>query len=232
MLMSKIRILYKKYKYQLLIIAVIAVTAFAWVAVKANPPGTTGFIVKKHYDLPPYFMYEGNLYRFFNPNGQETIGEVVHTEKILSACESWQMPKNNLESNALSEGEEIYFVKDEITRLYTYSTFKEKYLKWEMTVDKPVIAVTDHTNGRQQVIVPMLKYGDKLYMVEEFDSDNGDYGTVDGGTVIKTVPLTEIPAENCTSNFLPEGTVLKVAEDGSFINCHAHSDICVMVPVN
>ncbi len=230
--MEKIRILYEKYKYQLLIVAVMAVTAFAWVTVEANPPGTTGFIVKKHYHLPPYFMHEGNLYRFFNPNGQETIGEVVHTEKTLSACESWQMPENNLESNALFEGEEVYFVKDDTTRLYTYSTLKGKYLKWELIVDKPIIAVTDHTNGGQQLIVPMLKYDDRLYMMEEYMSNDGDYGTVDGGTVVKTVPLTEIPAENCTSNFLPEGTVLKVAEDGSFINCHDYSNMYVMKPVN
>lgn len=230
--MEKIKDLYEKHKYQLLIAVVLTATAFAWMNIEANPPGTTGFIIKKHYDLPPYFMCEGNLYRFFNPNGQETIGEVVYTEKTLSACESWQMPENNLESNALSEGEEVYFVKDKITRLYTYSTLKEKYLEWELIVDKPVITVTDHTNGGQQLIVPMLKYGDRLYIVEEFDSDNGDYGTVDGGTVIKTVPLTEIPVENCTSNFLPEGTVLKVAEDGSFINCHDYSDMYVMVPIN
>lgn len=229
--MDRIRTLYKKYKYFILIAVVFAV-AVARTGIVKNPPGTTGFIVKKHYDLPPYFMYEGNLYRFFNPNGQETIGDVVHTEKTLSACESWQMPENNLESNALPEGEEVYFVKDEITCIYTYSTLKEKYLKWELVVDKPVIAVTDHTNGGRRIIVPVLKYDGKLYTVAEFDSDNGDYGTVDGGTVIKTVPLTETPAENSTSNFLPEGTILKVARDGSFINCHDYSNMYMMKPVN
>ena len=195
--MDRIKTLYKKYKYFILIAVVFAV-AVAWAGIISNPPGTTGFIVKKHYDLPPYFMYEGNLYRFFNPNGQETTGDVVRAEKTLSACESWQMPENNLESNVLPEGEEVYFVKDEITCIYTYSTFKEKYLKWELVVDKPVIVVTDHTNGGQQLIVPVLKYNDRLYTVAEFDSDNGDYGTVDGGTVVKTVPLTEITVSRFT----------------------------------
>ncbi len=232
--MEKIRNLYKKYKYQLLIIAVMAVTAFAWVTVEANPPGTTGFIVKKHYALPPSFMYEGNLYRGGdNVNPPSRLpGEVVHTAITESECEDWQIPGKNLESNAWPAGTDVYFIKDEITRFYTYNPRIEKYLKWELIVDKPIIAVTDHTNGGQRIIVPMLKYGDKLYMVKEFYSDNGDYGTVDGGTVVKTVPLTEIPAENCTSNFLPEGTVLKVAEDGSFINCYDYSNMYVMVPVN
>ena len=229
--MGKIQNSYKKYKCFILIAVVFAVAAVL-AGVGSNPPGTTGFIVKKHYDLPPYFMYEGNMYRFFNPNGQETIGDVVHAEKTLSSCESWQMPENNLESNALPEGEEVYFVKDDITCIYTYSTFKENYLKWELVVDKPVIVVTDHANGEQRIIVPVLNYDDRLYTVAEFDSDDGDYGTVDGGTTVKTVPLTEIPEESHTSNFLPEGTVLKVAEDGSFINCRDYSNMYVMVPIN
>ena len=229
--MEKIRNSYKKYKCFILIAVVFAVAA-VWAGVRSDPLGTTGFIVKKHYDLPPYFMYKGNLYRFLNPDGREITGNVVHIEKTLSACESWQMPENNLESNALPEGEEIYFVKDEITRFYTYNPRTEKYLKWELVVDKPVIAVTDHTNGEQRIIVPVLNYDGRLYTVAEFDSDNGDYGTVDGGATVKTVPLTEIPEESNTSNFLPEGTVLKVAEDGSFINCRDYSNMYVMVPIN
>ncbi|MBQ8604395.1 MAG: hypothetical protein IJ410_06105 [Oscillospiraceae bacterium] len=232
--MDKIKTLYEKYKYFILIAAVLGVAAVAWVSTGNNPPGTTGFIVKRHYALPPYFMYEGNLYRGGNKPVAKTElpAEVIFTTETEGGCEAWQLPDDNLESNAWPAGTEMYFLKDEITCFYTYNPRIEKYLKWELVVDKPVIAVTDHTNGGQRIIVPMLKYDGRLYTVAEFDSDNGDYGTVDGGTVTDRVPLTEIPAENGTSNFLPEGTILKVAADGSFINCRDYSNLYMMKPVN
>ena len=73
--MDRIKTLYKKYKYFILVAVVFAVAA-AWAGIISNPPGTTGFIVKK---TQPFFTSQqkelGNL------NGY--IEEMVSGQKVV-----------------------------------------------------------------------------------------------------------------------------------------------------